>query len=40
MSKWSGGEIDRVRTAATIARHGQSDKSILQLVAEQRDREQ
>jgi len=35
MSKWSGGEMERVRTAVTIKRHGQSDKTVLELVKEQ-----
>lgn len=35
MSKWSGGEIDRVRTAVTVKRHGKSSKDILELVNEQ-----
>jgi hypothetical protein len=34
MSKWSGGELERVETAKTIKKHGQSDKTILELVRE------
>lgn len=32
MSKWSGGELETVETAQTIKRHGQTDKTLLELV--------
>lgn len=34
MSKWSGGELERVETAKTIKKHGQSDKQTLELIQE------
>lgn len=37
MSKWSGGEEDRVRTAVTIKEHGQTDKPLLEVVRELKD---
>jgi len=37
MSKWKPNAEDRVRTALTIKRYGQSDKPMLELIRELRD---
>jgi hypothetical protein len=36
MSKWSGGEEDRVRLVQEYKRLGKSDKSFLELLREQK----
>jgi len=34
MSKWRDGATERVQTALTIKRHGESDKPMLEIIRE------